>query len=161
MCFHVTCPMKSSVCSALPPHIQIRKSHTSSSSYLPNTQSKRGLRRVRDSNPRGVAACLVSGEVHSSSLPTLQTTPASSGMIGAEPPRASRMAAAIQRKHEEQSTGHCQAPGTCVRLTIGLVTPSQYLCSYPVNRFFWKAQYIFQFVPRLRITSIVLVTSSK
>lgn len=32
-----------------------------------------GLRRVRDSNPRGVAACLVSGEVHSSSLPTLQT----------------------------------------------------------------------------------------
>ena len=51
----------------------MRKSHTPSSSYLPNTQSKRGLRRVRDSNPRGVAACLVSGEVHSSSLPTLQT----------------------------------------------------------------------------------------
>lgn len=57
--------------------------------------STTGLRRVRDSNPRGVAACLVSGEVHSSSLPTLRTAPASSGMIGAEPPRASRMAAEV------------------------------------------------------------------
>lgn len=28
---------------------------------------------MRDSNPRGVAACLVSGEVHSATLPTLQT----------------------------------------------------------------------------------------
>nr|DAY98159.1 MAG TPA: hypothetical protein [Caudoviricetes sp.] len=41
--------MKSSVFSALPPHILMRKSHTSSSSYLP-TPIQKGLRRVRLSN---------------------------------------------------------------------------------------------------------------
>lgn len=48
--FRVTCQMKSSVFSALPPHIQMRKSHTSSSSYLPNTQSKMWLRHRQGSN---------------------------------------------------------------------------------------------------------------
>lgn len=48
--FRVTCQMKSSVFSALPPHIQMRKSHTSSSPYLPNTQSKMGLRHRQGSN---------------------------------------------------------------------------------------------------------------
>lgn len=50
---------------------------------------------MRDSNPRGVAACLVSGELHSrhSANPPKAAPAPYRAISGAEPPRASRMAA--------------------------------------------------------------------
>lgn len=114
--FRVTCPMESSVLFRFATSF-IRRSNpvAPSSPYLPNTQSKRGLRRVRDSNPRGVAACLVSGEVHSATLPTLQTAAGLTDGGGSE--------------QVWELPGCCQAPGALFHFTIGLVTLSQYRCS--------------------------------